>query len=107
MQTRWVRILFVAVALVAAGAARAQDMAAGRRIAEVSCSNCHLVNSSEQKAGSDAVPTFSSIARMKSTTEMSLAAFLSTPHGRMPDLVLSRTEIQNISAYILSLRKLP
>jgi hypothetical protein len=46
---------------------------------------------------------------MKSTTEASLAAFLSTAHerGGMPDLVLNRKEIQDVSAYILSLRKLP
>jgi mono/diheme cytochrome c family protein len=107
MRTRLAWILIVGVALVAAERARAQDVAAGKSIAQVSCSNCHLADPKEQKAGSDAVPTFSSIAQMTSTTEMSLAAFLSSPHGRMPDLVLSRTEIHDVSAYILSLRKLP
>jgi mono/diheme cytochrome c family protein len=106
MQTRSAKILFIA-ALFAAGAARAQDIAAGKRIAQVWCSNCHFVDPQEGKTGGDSVPTFSSIARMKSTTEMSLAAFLSTPHGRMPDFSLSRTDIQDVSAYILSLRKLP
>jgi mono/diheme cytochrome c family protein len=42
---------------------------------------------------------------MKSTTEMSLAAFLTTPHGRMPNFSLSRAEIRDVSAYILSLRQ--
>ena|SRR5665213_1224254 len=107
MQTQSARILFVAAALVAAGAARAQDTANGQRIAQVTCSNCHLVDPQNRKAGSEAAPTFSSIARMASTTEMSLAVFLSTTHGRMPDLILSGTEIQDVSAYILSLRKLP
>jgi hypothetical protein len=41
---------------------------------------------------------------MSSTTEAGLAAFLSTPHGKMPDYSLSRNEIRNVSAYILSLR---
>jgi hypothetical protein len=35
---------------------------------------------------------------------MSLHAFLSTPHHRMPDYSLSRQEIADISAYILSLK---
>jgi mono/diheme cytochrome c family protein len=41
---------------------------------------------------------------MKSTTVLSLRAFLQTPHARMPDLHLTRDEIDNIAAYILSLR---
>jgi mono/diheme cytochrome c family protein len=105
MQMRSARILLVAAALVAAGAARAQDIPAGRHLAQASCSRCHLVDPTEQKAGNDAAPTFASIARMPSTTAMSLAAFLSTPHANMPDLVLNRTEIRDVSAYILSLRK--
>jgi hypothetical protein len=52
----------------------------------------------------DVSPSFWSIARMPSTTAMSLQAFLSTPHHRMPDYSLSRQEIADISAYILSLK---
>ncbi len=110
MQTQWARIaLFIATAFLAAGAARAQDILTGKGLAQVWCSDCHLVDPQERKSGRDSAPTFLSIARMKSTTEASLAAFLSTPHGRgrMPDLVLNREEIQDVSAYILSLRKLP
>jgi hypothetical protein len=55
--------------------------------------------------GRNSAPTFLSIARMKSTTEASLAAFLTAPHGRMPDIFLNREDIQDISGYILSLRK--
>ena len=110
MRTQWARIiLFIAAALLAASAARAQDILIGKGIAQLWCSDCHLVDPQERKSGRDSAPTFLSIARMQSTTEASLAAFLSTPHGRggMPDLVLNRKEIQDVSAYILSLRKLP
>jgi mono/diheme cytochrome c family protein len=107
MQTRSARVLFVGLALLAAGSARAQDAAAGKRIAEVTCKNCHLVDAEKRGSGSDAAPAFLSIAQMSSTTEMSLAAFLSTPHAHMPDLILSRAEIRDVSAYILGLRKLP
>ena len=110
MRTQWARIiLFIAAALLAASAALAQDILTGKGIAQLWCSDCHLVDPQERKSGRNSAPTFLSIARMKSTTEASLAAFLSTPHGRrgMPDLVLNREEIQDISAYILSLRKLP
>jgi hypothetical protein len=36
---------------------------------------------------------------------MSLRAFLQTPHWRMPDLHLTRDEIDDIATYILSLRE--
>jgi len=36
---------------------------------------------------------------------MGLEVFLQTPHGRMPDLHLSRDEIDDVSAYILSLKR--
>jgi hypothetical protein len=37
-------------------------------------------------------------------TAEQLRAFLSHPHGAMPDLALSRTEIDDLTAYIQSLR---
>lgn len=107
MKKRSTKILFISAALLAGGAAHAQDVGNGMRIAQMWCSNCHIVGTQEPKSGSDAVPSFISIARMNSTTEMSLEAFLSSPHAPMPDLTLSRTEIQDVSAYILSLRNLP
>jgi len=38
------------------------------------------------------------------TTALSLSVFLQTPHHRMPDYALSRNEIADLVAYILSLR---
>ena len=94
MEARSARItLLIAAALLAAGAARARDISKGKEIAQVWCSSCHRVDPEERKTARDAAPAFSAVARMKSTTETSLAAFLSTPHGRMPDLILSREEI--------------
>lgn len=108
MRTPCLRInLFIAAALFGAGAARAQDLPAGKRIAQVWCSNCHSVAVQGATTARDEAPTFLSIAQMKSTTAMSLAAFLTTPHGGMPNLTLSRREIQDLSAYILSLRAQP
>jgi mono/diheme cytochrome c family protein len=105
MQPRSARILVIAASLLAAVSARAQDLENGKQIARVWCSNCHLIDREERKVTRDAVPTFSSIAHAKSTTEESLATFLSMPHGGMPDLTLSRAQIQDLCAYILSLRK--
>jgi mono/diheme cytochrome c family protein len=80
---------------------------AGHVLAEKWCGNCHIVGPDQQRGTSNGAPTFSAIARLTSTTQLSLHAFLQTPHDRMPDLHLSRDETDNLAAYILSLRRAP
>ena len=94
----------IALSILGTAAARAQDIAAGQAIAKTWCSNCHST-AARDAAARDGVPTLLSIAQMPSTTEIALAAFLTTPHGRMPNFGLTRAEIKNVSAYILSLRQ--
>src|SRR5690348_16012963 len=80
------------------------DSIAGRQLAERWCSSCHVVGPGSEQGSSNGAPTFAAVARMKSTTPLSLQAFLLTPHARMPDLHLTRDEIDNLAAYILALR---
>jgi len=97
----------LAALLAAPATALAQqvgDPRNGRRLAEAWCSQCHLIGPGASGPTSDAVPTFPSVARMASTTGMSLRAFLLTPHPRMPNIQYSREELDDIVAYILSLR---
>ena len=99
---------FVALLPFVAGlpvAASAQNIYEGQKIAERWCSSCHVVDFRQRRAPNDAIPSFPAIAQMKSTTRISLAAFLSTSHEPMPNFALSRREIADVSAYILSLRK--
>ncbi|MBS0561282.1 MAG: cytochrome c [Proteobacteria bacterium] len=85
----------------------AGDPAAGRTLAEGWCSACHVVTPDQHGASSNGAPPFAVIARMKWATPTSLRVFLQTPHNRMPDLHLTRGEIADVSAYILSLRTEP
>lgn len=82
--------------------AAAQDLENGHQIARRWCSGCHEIGNAP--VHNDVSPPFTTIARMPSTTELSLHAFLSTPHKRMPDYSLTRQEIADISAYIVSLK---
>lgn len=81
------------------------DVAAGRHLAETWCSSCHVVAPAQRRGVSNGAPTFAAVASMASTTQLSLRAFLQTPHHRMPDLHLSSDEIDDLTAYILSLRR--
>ena len=82
----------------------AQDAQSGHRLATMWCSACHQVENSTSGISRDTPPSFAAVARMHSTTSMALTVFLSTPHAAMPNFSLSRKEIADVSAYILSLR---
>jgi mono/diheme cytochrome c family protein len=93
--------MLVAAATLAPSAA-AQDVEAGQHIAKRWCSDCHEIGTAPVQ--NVVSPPFAAIARMPSTTAISLNVFLSTPHHRMPDYSLTRREIADVSAYILSLK---
>jgi mono/diheme cytochrome c family protein len=98
----------LALALVAS-AAGAQaptpgDPQAGRDYALRNCTSCHTV-SPRQSPPAHTAPSFQAIADMRSTTQMSLHAFLSTPHPRMPNFIVPPKDADDVIAYILSLRK--
>lgn len=98
------RHLLMAAAMAALpGTAFAQDAAAGRAVAQTWCASCHTVEARPATAV-DQVPGFAVIANRPGVTADGLRTFLSMPHSRMPDLSLSRTDIDNAIAYLLSLR---
>ena len=104
--TRWAVLAGVLGSLLAGAPARADDagaVMAGKQVAQTWCANCHVV-SGAQTQGSDQAPTWQSIAARPGTTAASLHSFLQRPHGKMPDFKLAQTEIDNVVAYILSLK---
>jgi len=82
----------------------AGDPQAGRAYALKNCASCHMVSPTQSPPARTA-PSFQVIADMKSTTEMSLHAFLTTTHPRMPNYIVPPNDGQDVIAYILSLRK--
>lgn len=94
-------------ATLAAGLALAQGTPGnannGHALATTWCAGCHFVEPRELHT-KDAVPSFAAVAAMKSTTELSLQAFLQTSHHNMPDWRLTRQQVDDVVAYIVSLR---
>ena len=103
---RLMPLLFCAIVIAATSPSLAQNRANGELIAKTWCAGCHVIDGASPPFGrSDAIPSFSAVANMSSTTAASLRVFLSTPHARMPDYNLTQREIADVSEYILSLRK--
>ena len=97
--------LFCTILLVASSAvcapAFAADLENGLKLSKHWCAACHVVAADQTSASVD-VPTFADVARRKTETKP-LAVFLAEPHGKMPNMSLSRSEIDDIVAYIRSL----
>lgn len=82
----------------------AGDARQGEALARQWCSNCHLIGA-DQAAGGDAAPTFAVIAETAEERTSELTAWLADPHPPMPNLNLTRVEIDDLLAYIKSLRQ--
>jgi mono/diheme cytochrome c family protein len=80
-----------------------EDPKNGERLAKQWCANCHVV-APDQTSGSPDVPAFKSIAKRPDRELEKLHAFLQDPHPVMPNFGLSRQQIDDIVAYIRTLR---
>lgn len=82
------------------------DPTAGLAYASGSCAQCHNVTARRFRVfGTFGAPDFYAVANAKTTTGTGLTVFLTTPHARMPNLIISPEDRRNIIAYILSLRR--
>ena len=78
------------------------EVAKGAQIARQWCANCHVVGPNPTGAVPQGPPTFQTVSRSEMTPDQ-LRAFLSHPHGAMPDLALTSAEIDDLIGYIQSL----
>jgi mono/diheme cytochrome c family protein len=97
----------ICTVLATSGAAAAQDLpgdpAAGANLAREVCAECHVV-AEDQLIDPGAGPSFFEVVEHPGTTELSLRAFLQTPHATMPNLMLTPQETDDIIAYLLELK---
>lgn len=101
------RSLFCLLAVAATcaaipGAARAADAMGGKKIAGQWCASCHATATGRR--ANDTAPAFTELANDPARTPVRLRAWLTDPHPPMPNLGLSRIEIEDVIAYIGSLR---
>jgi len=95
-------VLFSLVLGAAAAESVLADAAKGSQLAQQWCASCHVTSSSRASNVQEGPPSFPTIARTKTADQ--LRAFLSHPHGAMPDLSLTRAEIDDLVGYIETLR---
>jgi len=86
-----------------AGPTSAPDPESGKLLAQKLCSNCHLVESGQEHAVAD-VPSFHEIANMEGQTEGSIMGKIIIPKHPMPVMPITRSELADLAAYIMSMK---
>ncbi len=89
--------------LTAAAPAHGADAAAGHALARLWCAQCHVVDA-DQKRASDAAPPFDQIANDPLISPSGIAVWLIAPHPPMPKLDLTHDQINDLVAYIETLK---
>ena len=94
-------LLFSGGIAAAALPSAAADVAKGTQLARQWCVHCHVITVAPSPGTvQQGPPAFAAIGM----TRDQMRAFLSRPHGAMPDLALTRSEIDDVIAYIETLR---
>ena len=98
-------LLLLSVPLALAGIASQPISKQGKVLAEKLCTNCHLVGGAVQQGHADAdVPSFPEIANLEGQTAGAITARIMLPKHPMPTIPLTKAELADLAAYILSLR---
>jgi mono/diheme cytochrome c family protein len=82
------------------------DPVQGKALAERLCTNCHLVGSAQQSRANADVPSFHEIGNREGQTAGAITAHIILPKHPMPQISVTKSELADLSAYILSLRML-
>ncbi|CAN7374951.1 c-type cytochrome [Pararhizobium sp. LjRoot235] len=97
-------VLVIAGTLVTVPTVQAQDIQQGRQLALDVCAACHAVLAGQAQSPRAEAPSFEVIAATPGMTAAALNAWLTAQdHPTMPNIVLSQANVQDVSAYILSL----
>jgi mono/diheme cytochrome c family protein len=102
------RVIIAVAMCVMAGGANAQQIGSvqeGRQLAREVCAECHAIVNAADGSTNPNAPTFKVIANTPGMTSAALTVALQTTHVTMPNFVVKGDALQNIIAYILSLKE--
>lgn len=103
-------LMLASLSFAGAGAAlagpvtSAPDPEHGQQLAQRLCSNCHLVDSGQTEVNAD-VPSFREVANKQGQTEGAIMAKIVIPKHPMPVIPITKSELNDLAAYIMTLRE--
>jgi cytochrome c len=104
--SRFLFLLSGACFLASSATALAGDAKLGEKVAQKLCVNCHIVEpGGVANEVNPSIPPFMAIAKKPDQSESLIRGFLIDPHPPMPNIQLTAHELDNIAAYIMSLKE--
>jgi mono/diheme cytochrome c family protein len=98
--------LAIGIAMPAVAIAQERgDRERGRTHAENVCAVCHAIDPGEIHSPVAGLAGFEEIANTRGMTALALKVWFQSPHPSMPNFILAPEEIDNLVAYILSLKE--
>ena len=96
----------IAAGIVSATALSQQlgSITEGHMLAETVCADCHAVDKGALRSRNDHAPTFETIAHTPGMTPMAVRVWLRSAHREMPNLVLKPNEVDDVIAYLETLK---
>jgi len=92
-----VALLITLMSIQGFGASATGEAEAGWQLARQWCAGCHVIDMAGH--GTDSAPAFATVARER-TDRRWVRAWLESPHPPMPNMNLSRGEIDDVIAYL-------
>jgi mono/diheme cytochrome c family protein len=85
-------------------AANLGNVETGRTYVQTHCASCHSIAPGAESSPVGAATPFQAIADTGGMNRTALYVFFRTPHPNMPNLVVDGDDLDNVIAYILSLK---
>jgi len=85
-------------------AGEAGNPALGFTYAQQTCASCHAIAAGESLSPNPAAPAFDTIANTPGMTGIALNVWLHTPHPSMPNFIVDADRIDDLSAYLATLK---
>lgn len=112
MSARWCCILVTLLALSSAACSSPpqpptpsdRDARAGLIYAEQHCAACHAIGRGAAVSPVSLAPAFQTVADTPGMTAIALRVWLRTPHEAMPDFIVPEAAIDDLAAYLASLK---
>jgi mono/diheme cytochrome c family protein len=97
-------ILMLAASVTTAAAVEMGDPDLGFDYAREACAECHAIHADDFESPILEVPGFEEIANIPAMSHLALVSFFQTSHEFMPNFMVPPEEVDDLIAYILSLR---
>ncbi len=77
---------------------------AGQKYAEVTCSECHAVLPNDTASKIAKATAFGTVANSPGMNELAISVWRQTTHLSMPNIVVKPNDMNDVAAYIVSLK---